>query len=133
MAKKYAFLSLLMWIGIIFYVVWFVIFSLAPQSFLLKLSMMETQGFFLRLYGIFPLGWAVLFLFALKDVEKNVAIINAAIITGAFVILSIVVYHFAESTTGWFHWASAVVLFIYNLLLFVFKPKATAQAAPLPE
>ena len=113
MAKKYGSLKLLMWIGIIFYVLWFVIFSLAPQSFLAKLAMMETEGFFLRLYGIFPLGWAVLFLFALKDVEKNVAIIKSAIITGVFVIISIVAYHLIESTTGWFHWASAVVLLIY--------------------
>ena len=133
MAKKYASLKLLLWIGIIFYVLWFLIFSLAPQSFLEQLSFMETQGFFLRLYGIFPLGWAVLFLFALKDVEKNAAIIHAAIITGAFVIISILVYHFVESTTGWFHWASAVVLLVYNFLLFVFKPKAAAPAAPLPE
>ena len=133
MAKKYGTLKLLMCIGIILYVLWFLLFSLAPQSLLEQLSMMETEGFFLRLYGIFPLGWAVLFLFALKDVEKNVAIINSAIITGVFVIISIVVYHLIESTTGWFHWASAVVLLIYNLLLFILKPKATAQAAPQPE
>ena len=130
MAKKYGTLRFLMWVGIIFYVLWFVIFSLAPQSFLTKLSMMETQGFFLRLYGIFPLGWAVVFLFALKDVEKNVAIIYSAVITGLFVIISIVAYHFIESTTGWFHWASAGVLLIYNLLLFMLRPKATAQATP---
>jgi hypothetical protein len=133
MAKKYGTLKLLMCLGIIFYVLWFLIFSLAPQSLLEQLSMMETEGFFLRLYGIFPLGWAVLFLFALKDVERNVAIIHAAIITGVFVIISIVVYHFMESTTGWFHWASAVVLLIYNFLLFVFKPKPAAPAAPLSE
>jgi hypothetical protein len=133
MAKKHGFLKLLLWIGIVFYVVWFLIFSLAPQSFLVKLSLMETQGFFLRLYGIFPLGWAVLFLFALKDVERNVAIINGAIITGAFVIISILAYHFIESTTGWFHWVSIIVLFIYNLLLFICKPKATAQLTPHSE
>lgn len=130
MAKKYGNLRLVMWIGVVFYFLWFVIFSLAPQSFLVKLAMMETEGFFLRLYGIFPLGWVVLFLFALKDVEKNVAIINSAIITGVFVIISVVAYHLLETTTGWFHWASVVVLIIYNLLLFILKPKATAQAAP---
>jgi uncharacterized membrane protein YfcA len=87
---------------------------------------METQGFFLRLYGIFPLGWAVLFLLALKDIRKNIAIINSAIITASFVVISIVVYHFVEGTTGWFHWLSVVVLLIYSVLLSIFKPKETS-------
>ncbi len=76
------------------------------------------------MYGIFPLGWAVLFLFALKDAEKNIAIINSAIITAAFVIISIVIYHLVKTTTGWFHWVSIAVLFVYNLLLYIYKPKA---------
>jgi len=124
MAKNLGFIKLLLWIGIVLFFLWFLTFSLAPESLLASLSLMETQGFFLRLYGIFPLGWAVLFLLALKDIKKNIAIINAAIITAALVIISIVVYHFVESTTGWFHWLSVVVLFVYNALLFVFKPKA---------
>jgi hypothetical protein len=76
------------------------------------------------LYGIFPLGWAILFLYALKDVEKNMAIINSAIITGFLVVISIVVFHFVQSATGWFHWLSAAVLFVYNLILLICKPKA---------
>jgi hypothetical protein len=124
MAKNLGCVKLLLWIGIVLFLLWFLTFSLAPESLLASLSLMETQGFFLRLYGIFPLGWAVLFLLALKDPEKNIAIINAAIITAAFVIISIVLYHFTESTTGWFHWLSAVVLLVYNAALFVCKPKA---------
>ncbi|MDH4219507.1 MAG: hypothetical protein OEY18_04060 [Candidatus Aminicenantes bacterium] len=124
MAKNLGCVKLLLWIGIVLFFLWFLTFSLAPESLLASLSLMETQGFFLRLYGIFPLGWAVLFLLALKDPEKNIAIINAAIITAAFVIISIVLFHFIESTTGWFHWLSAVVLLVYNAALFVCKPKA---------
>jgi len=124
MAKNLGCIKLLMWIGIVLFLLWFLTFSFAPEKILTALGVPETQGFFLRLYGIFPLGWAVLFLFALKDVEKNIAIINSAIITAALVIISIVVYHFVESTTGWFHWLSAAVLLVYNVLLFIFKPKA---------
>jgi len=113
-----------LWIGIVLFLLWFIIFSFTPERILTALAVPETQGFFLRLYGIFPLGWAVLFLFALKDVERNIAIINSAIITAALVIISIVVYHFIETATGWFHWSSAAVLFVYNMLLFIFKPKA---------
>jgi hypothetical protein len=126
MAEKLGSIKLLLWIGIVLFLLWFLTFSLAPESVLASLSIMETQGFFLRLYGIFPLGWAVLFLLALKDIRKNIAIINGAIITAAFVVISIVVYHFIEGTTGWFHWLSVVVHLIYNALLFIFKPKETS-------
>lgn len=124
MAKNLGTIKFLLWIGIVLFLLWFIIFSFAPERILTALAVPETQGFFLRLYGIFPLGWAVLFLFALKDVERNIAIINGAIITAALVIISIVVYHFIETATGWFHWSSAAVLFVYNMLLFIFKPKA---------
>lgn len=123
MAEKEGTIKLLVWIGIVLYLLWFLIFCIAPAGILTALTVPETGGFFLRLYGIFPLGWAVLFFFALKDVKKNLAIINSAIITGAFVIISVVVFHFIESAAGWFHWLSAAVLLIYNLLLFIFKPK----------
>lgn len=123
MAEKRETIKLLVWIGIVLYLLWFLIFCIASAGILSALTVPETGGFFLRLYGIFPLGWAVLFFFALKDVKKNLAIINSAIITGAFVIISVVVFHFIESATGWFHWLSAAVLLIYNLLLFIFKPK----------
>jgi len=126
MAKTLGTIKVLIWIGVVLYFLWFLVFSFAPESFLTALSFFETQGFFLRMYGIFPLSWAVLFLFALKDVERNIAVINCAIITAALVIISILVYHFVESTTGWFHWLSAAVIFVYGLLLFLFKPKVVS-------
>jgi len=124
MAEKTGTIKLLLWIGIVLFLLWFLTFSLAPERILTALSLPETQGFFLRMYGIFPLGWAILFFFALKDAEKNIAIINSAIITAAFLIIAIVIYHFVKTTTGWFHWLSIAILFVYNLLLFIFKPKA---------
>lgn len=124
MAENIGTIKFLLWIGIVLFLLWFLTFSLAPERILTALSLPETQGFFLRMYGIFPLGWVVLFFFALKDAEKNIAIINSAIITAAFVIIAIVIYHFVKTTTGWFHWLSIAILFVYNLLLFIFKPKA---------
>jgi hypothetical protein len=108
---------------------WFLIFSLAPAKILTALALPETQGLFLRMFGIFPLGWAVLFLFALKDVVKNLAIINSGIITAALLIIAFLIYNFAVACTkSWFLWLSIVVLFVLNLLLFIFKPKPiTAQ------
>ena len=133
MAEKLGSIKLVLWLGIVLYFIWFILFSLAPESVLASLSLMETQGFFLRLYGIFPLGWALLFLLALKDVRKNIAIINGGIITGALVIISIVIYHFVEGTTGWFHWLSAAVIFLLCLLLFICKPKETISEQPKKE
>jgi len=124
MAKNLGCIKLLLWIGIVLFLLWFLIFTFAPQSMLTALGFFETQGFFLRLYGIFPLGWAILFFFALKDIEKNMAIINSGIITGFLVIISVVVFHFVQSATGWFHWVSAAILFVFNLLLLISKPKA---------
>lgn len=130
MATKKGSINLILWIGILLFLLWFLTFCFAPSSLLSKLQFMETQGFFLRLYGIFPLGWLVLFLFAVKDPEKNIAIINGAIITGIFVIISIVAYHFMVGTTGAFHWVSAVILLVYNVILLLAKPKAASSALP---
>jgi len=126
MGKKLSSIKLLLWIGIVLFFLWFLIFCFAPEKILAALSMTETKGFFLRVFGIFPLGWAILFFFALKDIEKNMAIINGAIITGVLATISIVVYGFIESAGGWFHWLSAVVLLALNVLLFLFKPKPKA-------
>ena len=124
MAEKAGTIKLLVWIGIVLFFCWFLIFSLATKGILTALALPETHGLFLRMYGIFPLGWAVLFLFALKDVKKNLAIINSSIITAAFVIIAFLIYHFTiEITLGWFLWISIVVLFGFHLLLFIFKPK----------
>ena len=114
----------LLWIGVILMLVWFIVFSLAPAGFLTKLAFTETEGFFLRMFGIFPLGWALLFFLAKKDVVKNLAIIKGAVITAAFLIIAMLIYHFmVESLTGWFIWLSMVVLFVFNLLLWMFRPK----------
>ena len=76
------------------------------------------------MFGIFPLGWALLFFLAKKDVVKNLAIIKGAVITAAFLIIAMLIYHFmVESLTGWFIWLSMVVLFVFNLLLWMFRPK----------
>ena len=77
----------------------------------------------MRLYGFFALSWAILFFFAVKDIEKNIAIVNAAIVTGILTVISIVVYGFVFKATGTFHWTSAVVLLVYSLLLYFFKPE----------
>lgn len=113
-----------MWIGIVLFFLWFLIFSFAPKSILTALDFIEIEGYFLRMFGILPLAWAILFLFALKDIEKNVAIIRCAIITADLIVAANVIYNFAiEKIPSWFLWTSIVVLFVYTTLLFIFKPK----------
>jgi hypothetical protein len=127
MADKVQITKLLLWIGVVLFFIWFLAFYLAPVKTLTALSIPEAPGLFLRLFGIFPLGWAVLFFFALKDVVKNLAIVNSGIITGALLIIAFLIYNFAvESTKSWFLWLSIVVLFAFNLLLFIYKPKPKA-------
>lgn len=133
MAEKFGCIKLVLWVGIILFFIWFLLFSFAPESLLTSLSFMETQGFILRLFGIFPLGMAVFFLLALKDVKRNIAVINGTIIIGILMIISIVVYHFVKGTTGWFHWLSAAVIFLLCLLLFICKPKETIPEQPKKE
>jgi hypothetical protein len=123
MQKNLACIKLLLWIGIVLFLLWFLIFSIAPERTLPALGFFENQRFILRLYGIFQLSWAILFFFALKDVKKNMAIINSAIITGALVIIYIVAYHFVKIKTGWFLLLSAAILLVYAVLLFICKPK----------
>jgi hypothetical protein len=125
MADKLGTIKLLLGAGIVLMLGWFIVFSLAPAAILTSLAFIETEGYFLRIFGIFPLGWAVLFLFASKDPGKNLAIINGGIITGAFLIIAILIYALTvNATLGWFNWLSTAVLFIFNLLLFIFKPKS---------
>lgn len=127
MAEKLGTTKLLLWISIVLFFLWFLIFSLAPVKILTALALPETQGLFLRLFGIFPLGWAVLFFFALKDVLKNRAIVNSGIITAALLIIAFLIYNFTVgSIKSWFLWLSIVVLLVLNLLLFIFKPKPIA-------
>jgi hypothetical protein len=125
MADKLGTIKLLLGIGIVLMLVWFAIFSLAPASILTSLAFIETQGFFLRMFGIFPLSWVILYLLASKDPMKNLAIIKAGIITGVFMIAGVLIYAFTVTTElGWFNWVSVAVLFIFTLLLFMFKPKS---------
>jgi len=115
----------IMWIGIVLFFLWFLVFTFAPQGMLESLGFFETEGYFLRMFGILPLGWAFLFLLGVKDPVKNLAIIHCAYLTAAALIIANLIYHFAvASITGWFIWVSLCVLFVYNVLLFMFKPKA---------
>jgi hypothetical protein len=125
MADKLGTIRLLLGLGVVLMLAWFIVFSLAPAAILASLAFIETEGFFLRMFGIFPLGWAVLFFFASKDPGKNLAIINGGIITGALLIIAILVYSFiVKVPLGWFNWLSTAVLFIFNVLLFISKPKS---------
>jgi len=124
MEKNTGILKILMWIGIVLYSLWFLIFTFAPKNILTALEFVEVEGYFLRMFGILPLGWAILFLFALKDVVKNAAIIRCAIITADLMIIANVIYNFAvERIPSWFVWTSLAVLFVYSTLLWIFKPK----------
>jgi hypothetical protein len=125
LAEKTGMLKLLVWKGIVLFFIWFLIYCFAPVGVLNALAFPVTKGLFLRIFGIFPLSWAVLFLFAVKDIQKNLAIINSAIITGASVIIATLIYFFTvDITLGWFIWLSLAVLLVYNLALFILKPKA---------
>jgi len=124
MAKNLGMLKILVWIGIVLFFLWFLIFSFAHKSILTALEFVEVEGYFLRMFGILPLCWAILFLFALKDVVKNAAIIRCAIITADLMIVANVIYNYAvERIPSWFVWTSVVVLFVYSSLLWIFKPK----------
>ena len=127
MAKSLGSLKFLLWIGVVLFLLWFLLFCFGSAKLLAALSFNETASFMLRLYGVFPLSWAVLFIFALKDVEKNIAIVNVGIITGILTVISIVVYHFVFKATGGFHWISAAILLIYSALLYMFKPEFKKQ------
>jgi hypothetical protein len=123
MAKSLGSLRFLLWIGVILMLLWFLIFCFGPATFLANLTVSEPPSFFLRLYGVFPLCWAILFFFALRDIEKNIAIVNAGIITGILTVISIVVYGFVFKATGAFHWTSTAILLVFSLLLYFFKPE----------
>lgn len=125
MAAKIGTTKLLLWIGITLFFFWFLLFSLAPAGILNALVLPDSKhGLFLRLFGVFSLGWIALYLYALKDVEKNIAIINSGIITAAFLIIVFLMYVLPVSVSaGWFIWLNLGALFVYNLLLFIFKPK----------
>ena len=123
MAKSLGSLRLLLWIGVVLMLLWFLIFCFGSAKFLANLTVSEGPSYFLRLYGVFALSWGILFYFALKDVEKNIAIVNAGIITGILTAISIAAYSFIFKATGTFHWISAAIILIYSLLLYFFRPE----------
>jgi hypothetical protein len=122
MAKSLGSLRFLLWIGVVLMLLWFLIFCFGPAKFLANLNVSEAPSFILRIYGVYPLSWAILLFFALKDIEKNMAIINAAIITGILNVISFLVYGFNFKSTGAFYWISIVIMLVYSLLLYFFKP-----------
>jgi hypothetical protein len=123
MPKKPVCIRVLLWIGVALFLLCFLASTIAPEHILPALGFSEYHGFIIRLYGIFQLSWAFLFFFALKDVERNLAIINSAIITGAVVVVFFVVYQFAIIKSGWHLLLNAGLLLFYTVLLFLCKPK----------
>jgi hypothetical protein len=123
MPKNPVCIKVLLSIGIGLFLLCFLGSTLVPEHILPALGFSEYDGLIIRLYGIFQLSWALLFFFALKDVEKNLAIINSAIITGAMVAFFFVIYQFVVIKTGWHLLFNAALLLSYTVLLFLCKPK----------
>lgn len=123
MPKNPVCIKVLLWIGVALFLLCFLASTIAPKHILPALGFSEHHGFITRLYGIFQLSWAFLFFFALKDVEKNLAIINSAIITGAVVVVFFVVYQFAIIKSGWYLLLNAAFLLFYTVLFFLCKPR----------
>ena len=123
MLKNQVCIKVLLWIGIALFLFCFIGSTLVPEHVLPALGLSEHDGFIIRLYGIFQLSWALLFFFALKDVEKNLAIINSAIITGAMVVVFFVIYQLAVIKSGRHLLINAALVLSYTVLLFLCKPK----------
>jgi hypothetical protein len=116
-------IRVLLWVGVALFLLCFLASTIAPEHILPAIGLSEPQGFIIRLFGIFQLSWALLFFFALKDVEKNLAIINSGIITGAAVVGFFVVYQFAVIKSGGYLLLNAALVLVYSVLLFLCKPK----------
>jgi hypothetical protein len=123
MKKKPVCIKLLLWIGVALFLLLFICSTLVPDHVMPALGFSVYSGFIIRLYGIFQLSWAILFFFALKDVEKNLAIINAGIITGVLVVVFYVIYYFVVIKSGGYLLINAAFLLLYTVLLFLCKPK----------
>jgi hypothetical protein len=122
MAKSLGSLRSLLWIGVVLMLLWFLTFCFGTANLLAKLTVSEPPSYSMRLYSVFPLGWAILLFLALKDVEKNIAIVNAAVITALLTAVSILVFGSIFKTLSTFSWMSVVILVVYSLLLYFFKP-----------
>jgi hypothetical protein len=123
MLKNPVCIKVLLCIGLALFLLCFVGSTLVPEHVLPAIGLSKFNGFIIRLYGIFQLSWALLFFFALKDVDKNLAIINSAIITGTLVVVFFVIYQLAIIKSGWFLLINAAFLLSYTVLLFLCKPK----------
>ncbi len=123
MPKNPVCIKVLLRIGVAMFLLCFLGSTIAPELVLPALGFPEQPWFIARLYGIFQLSWALLFFYALKDVEKNLAIIHSAIITGALVAVFFVVCHFAGIKSSSYLLLNAALLSIYMLLLFLCKPR----------
>jgi hypothetical protein len=123
MSKNPVCIKVLLCIGIALFLLCFVGSTLVPEHVLPAIGLSKFNGFIIRLYGIFQLSWALLFIFALKDVDKNLAIINSAIITGTLVVVFFVIYQLAVIKSGWFLLINAAFLLSYTVLLLLCKPK----------
>lgn len=123
MQKKPYCIKVLLWIGVALFLLLFICSTLIPEHVLPALGFSQYHGLIIRLYGIFQLSWALLFFFALKDVGKNLAIINTAIITGAMVVAFFVIYQLVVIKSGGFLLINAAFLLFYTMLIFLCKPK----------
>jgi hypothetical protein len=123
MPKSVACIRVLLWIGVALFLLCFLGSTIVPEHILPALGFTAYDGLIIRLYGIFQLSWALLFFFALKDVEKNLAIINGAVITGGMVALFLVIYQFVVIKSGGYLLFNAAAVFVYTVLLFLCKPR----------
>jgi hypothetical protein len=122
MAKSSGSLKVLLWIGVVLNLLWFLLFCFGTASILAKLTLSEAPSYFMRLYGVFPLSWVILLFLALRDVEKNIAIVNGAIITAILTAISVLAFGSTLKALSTFSWISMVILVVYALLLLFFKP-----------
>ncbi len=123
MSKNPICIKVLLWIGAALFLLCFLGSTIAPELVLPALGLSEPHGFIIRLYGIFQLSWALLFFFAQKDPEKNLAIINSAVMTGVVVVVFFVVCQFTAIKSGWYFLLNAALVLVYTALLFVCKPR----------
>jgi len=123
MPRNPACIRVLLWIGVVAFLLCFLGSTIFPERALPAVGLSEPQGFIIRLYGIFQLSWAVLFFLALRDAEKNMTIISGAIITGVLVAIFFVVCHFAAIKSGWGLLINAALVLVYTVLLFLCKPR----------
>ena len=124
MRKNPVCIKVLLWIGMALFLLCFIGSTLIPERVLPALGLSEYDGFIIRLYGIFQLSWALLFFFALKDVERNLAIINVGIMTGAMVVVFFVIYQLTVIKSGFHLLINAALMLSYTVLLSLCKPKS---------